>query len=192
MTAKTLLKTYKKGDEIYAAGAPAGGLLKIVAGAVILYQLLDDGRRQILDFVAPGEILHFEFDGALDHYAEALTETEIVEFCVGADDVLTNRELAEFVVFEQMRSRLQRERAHITMLGRKSAAERLAEFLLIAAERLSTPLGGLELPMTRQQIADYTGLTLETVSRLFSKWIREQRLTKIGARAYRIEGALAA
>ena len=76
------------------------------------------------------------------------------------------------------------------MLGRKSAAERLAEFLILASERLSTPLGDIDLPMTRQQIADYTGLTLETVSRLFSKWTREKRITRVGARAYRIEGEL--
>jgi CRP-like cAMP-binding protein len=189
MPAPITVKKYKKGDPIYAAGAPAAGLLKVCAGAVILFQLLEDGRRQIIDFVAPGEILHFELDGVLDHFAEALTNAEIVEF--SADDVLTDAGLAEFV-FEQMRARLQRERAHITMLGRKSAAERLAEFLILASERLSSPLGEIDLPMTRQQIADYTGLTLETVSRLFSKWTREQRLTKIGAHAYRIEGALAA
>lgn len=189
MTAQNSLKKFAKGQEIYAAGAPAGKLLKVCSGAVILFQLLEDGRRQIIDFVAPGEVLHFELDGVLDHFAEALIDTEIVEF--SAEQVLTDRALAEFV-FEQMRARLQRERAHITMLGRKSAAERLAEFLILASERLSSPLGEIDLPMTRQQIADYTGLTLETVSRLFSKWTRERLLTRTGARSYRIEGQLAA
>jgi CRP-like cAMP-binding protein len=183
------LKSYAKGAEIYADGAPAQAMLKVCSGAVILYQLLDDGRRQIIDFASPGEILHFDFDGALDHFAEALTPVEILE--MSAVDMLDNRDMAEFV-FEQMRARLQRERAHITMLGRKSAAERLAEFLILASERLCTPLGDIDLPMTRQQIADYTGLTLETVSRLFSKWTREKRITRIGARGYRIEGDLAA
>ena len=189
MTVEAKVRAYRKGDEIYSAGAPAGMLLKVCSGAVILFQLLEDGRRQIIDFASPGEILHFEFDGTLDHFAEALTDAELVEF--NAEDVLAERDLAEFV-FEQMRARLQRERAHITMLGRKSAAERLAEFLILASERLSTDLGELDLPMTRQQIADYTGLTLETVSRLFSKWTRERRLTRIGPRVYRIEGVLAA
>ncbi|MEX1107864.1 MAG: helix-turn-helix domain-containing protein [Dongiaceae bacterium] len=78
------------------------------------------------------------------------------------------------------------------MLGRKTAAEKLAEFLLLASERLASPLGDVDLPMTRQQIADYTGLTLETVSRLFSKWTRERRITRVSARVYRIEGELAA
>lgn len=189
MAAQTVLKKYAKGDEIYAAGAPAAGLLKVCSGAVILFQLLEDGRRQIIDFAAPGEILHFELDGTLDHFAEALTDVEIVEF--SADDALADRALADFV-FEQMRARLQRERAHITMLGRKTAAERLAEFLILASERLSSPLGEVDLPMTRQQIADFTGLTLETVSRLFSKWTRERRITRVSARVYRIVGELAA
>jgi CRP-like cAMP-binding protein len=189
MRTPVTLKKYAKGESIYASGAPASGLLKVCSGAVILFQLLEDGRRQIIDFVAPGEILHFELDGALDHFAEALTDAEIVEF--EANDVLSNADLAEFV-FEQMRARLQRERAHITMLGRKSAAERLAEFLILASERLASPLGDIDLPMTRQQIADYTGLTLETVSRLFSKWTRERRISKVGAHVYRIEGELAA
>lgn len=189
MPYQTTFRKFSKGEEIYAAGSPANGMLKVCSGAVILFQLLEDGRRQIIDFAAPGEILHFELDGALDHFAEALTEVEIVAF--DADDLMGDRSLAEFV-FEQMRARLQRERAHITMLGRKSAAERLAEFLILASERLSSPLGDIELPMTRQQIADYTGLTLETVSRLFSRWTRERRLTRVGARSYRIEGELAA
>lgn len=189
MSARTSLKTFSKGDEIYAAGAPAAGLFKVCSGAVILFQLLHDGRRQIIDFAAPGEILHFELEGTLDHFAEALTDVEIVEF--SSNDIMADRDLAEFM-FEQMRARLQRERAHITMLGRKSAAERLAEFLIVASERLSTQLGDVDLPMTRQQIADYTGLTLETVSRLFSKWTRERRITKVGVRSYRIEGELAA
>jgi CRP-like cAMP-binding protein len=189
MSREITLKKYAKGEEIYAAGASAKRLLKVCSGAVILFQLLDDGRRQIIDFVAPGEILHFELDGILDHFAEALIDAELVEF--DASEVLTDPELAEFV-FEQMRARLQRERAHITMLGRKSAAEKLAEFLAVAAERLGAALGEVDLPMTRQQIADFTGLTLETVSRFFSKWTREHRLTKVGARSYRIEGQLAA
>ena len=72
------MKSYPKGAQIYAAGALTQGLQKVSSGAVILYQLLEDGRRQIVDFAAPGEILHFDFDGELDHFAEALTPVEIL------------------------------------------------------------------------------------------------------------------
>jgi CRP-like cAMP-binding protein len=183
------VKRFAKGETIYAAGAPASGLLKVCSGAVMLYQMLEDGRRQIIELVAPGEYLHFETEGALDHFAEALTDAELV--CFGTEALSADPALAELAL-EQMRARLQRGRAHVTMLGRKSAAERLADFLDLASERLSSRRGEINLPMTRQQIADYTGLTLETVSRFFSKWARERRLTRVGSCAYRVEAALAA
>ncbi len=189
MNAQSTQKKYAKGEEIYAAGDEVRSLLKVCSGAVILFQLLSDGRRQIIDFIAPGEMLHFELDGAHDHFAEALTDAEIAAFSPA--EIMNDKDSAEFL-FEQMRARMQRERAHITMLGRKSAAEKLAEFLLLASERYAGPLGEIDLPLTRQQLADFTGLTLETVSRLFSKWTREKRLVKVGARGIRIEGELAA
>lgn len=178
-----------KHTPIYFAGDDAGELIKVTKGVVSVFCIFEDGRRQIVDFVTEGELLHFQFGGELDHYAEALTDVELV--CAPVNAALSDTAWAEYV-FEQMRNRLDRERRHITLLGQKSAAERLAEFLIIASERLTTPLGDIELPMTRQEIADYTGLTIETVSRMFSRWMRERRLVVTGKRTYRIEGALAA
>ena len=189
MTLTETRRQFAKDAPIYFAGDPAGRLLKVARGAVMIFHIYDDGRRQIVDIVTEGELVHFQFDGELDHYAEALTQTTLIE--VSADAALSDQAWAEFI-FEQMRGRLARERRHIAMLGQKSAAERLAEFLILVSERLSTPLGDIELPMTRQQIADYTGLTIETVSRLFSRWTRERRLVVTGKRTYRIEGELAA
>ncbi|MBA4800820.1 MAG: helix-turn-helix domain-containing protein [Euryhalocaulis sp.] len=185
------LKTrqFAKAEPIYFAGDTGVRLMKVVSGAVMVFQIFEDGRRQITDFVTPGELLHFDFDGAVDHYAEALTEVELIQ--IEASAALTDPDWADYI-FKQMRERLGRERKHVALLGCKSAAERLAEFLIIVSERLTSPVGDLELPMTRQQIADYTGLTIETVSRLFSRWTRERRLIPTGRRTYRIEGALAA
>lgn len=174
---------------IYFAGDEASDLVKVVSGVVMVYCLFEDGRRQIVDFVTEGELLHFQFNGELDHYAEALTDVELVSMPV--DAALSDKRWAEYV-FGQMRERLDRDRRHVTLLGHKSAAERLAEFLIIVSDRLTTPLGDVELPMTRQEIADYTGLTIETVSRLFSRWLRERRIVATGRRTYRIEAALAA
>lgn len=181
-----IVKSAAKGAELYAAGAPAEKLIKLCAGAVMLYDLDADGRRRVIDFVAPGDLLHFELSGLIDHYAEALTAVEYIE--IEVDDALADRDLSLFL-FEQMQERLKRERAHALLLGRNSAAERLAEFLLLVSERLTGPMGELELPMTRQQIADYTGLTIETVSRLFSRWKRERTVEQTGKRTYRIDTA---
>ncbi|WP_081871664.1 helix-turn-helix domain-containing protein [Parvularcula oceani] len=177
----SVLKRYERGEEIYAQGSKGGRLPKVCSGAAIIYALLEDGRRQIVDLAGPGDFLHFEFDGELDHAAEALCGTEIVE--VSGDSAFSDPDLCALLV-EQMRMRLAQERRHVTMLGRKTAQERLADFLDEVARCLGCPPGYIDLPMTRQQVADYTGLTLETVSRIFSRWSREGRLRKIGPTSY--------
>lgn len=174
---------------LYHAGDPAQDLVKLVSGVVMVFQIFEDGRRQVLDIVTAGELVHFQIDGELDHHAEALTDIEVISIPVS--ELTQNRAWTEFV-FDQMRDRLDRERRHVALLGQKSAAERLAEFLFLLSDRLTTPLGDIELPMSRQEIADYTGLTIETVSRLFSRWLRERRLVATGRRTYRIAGCLAA
>lgn len=183
------IKTFKKRDTIYGAGDQGGALPKLLTGAVIIYGLLDDGRRQVLDLAGPGDFLHFEADGDIDHYAEALTECQIAWF--PANELLTREDTALFLI-EQMRERLAMERRHITMLSRKSAAERLADFVRLAADCLGHDRGRFELPLTRQQIADFTGLTLETVSRTFAQWQREDVLTKVAGQTYQMSDQLAA
>lgn len=179
------LKRYERGDSIYRAGDPGGQLMKICSGAVILYMILEDGRRQIIDLAGPGDLLHFELDGELDHFAEALKQTEI-----SVIDGPTAMGDAAFIPYflEQTRARLAVDRRHITMLGRKSAQERLAEFLSYVADCLACPPGEIELPMTRQQIADYLGLTLETVSRIFARWVRDGKLIQVAPGQYEVPG----
>ncbi|MEL6227639.1 MAG: Crp/Fnr family transcriptional regulator, partial [Pseudomonadota bacterium] len=74
------IKTFKKRATIFAAGEKAGALPKLLSGAVILYSLLPDGRRQVLDLAGPGDFLHFEIDGDVDHYAEALADCQVAFF----------------------------------------------------------------------------------------------------------------
>ncbi|MEO1310215.1 MAG: helix-turn-helix domain-containing protein [Pseudomonadota bacterium] len=178
------VKTAGKGTALYSAGEPVGKLYKLCSGAVMLFDLGADGRRCVIDFIAPGELLHFDLNGVFDHYAEALTTIEYIEIDVA--DAFGDPDFSAFL-FEQMQDRLRRERAHALLLGRNSAAERLAEFLIQASARLTGPMGELELPMTRQQIADYTGLTIETVSRLFAKWKRDRKLQQVGRYSYVVD-----
>lgn len=176
--------TYRKGEAIYDAGSRGGDLFKVCSGAVMLYTIDDDGGRQIIDLAGPGDLLHFELDGIVDHFAEALTETEIM-ISDGAGTLSDPAARAFFV--DQMRDRLAMERQHITMLGRRTAQERLEVFLDYAAERMNSAPGHVELPMTRQQIADFLGLTLETVSRIFARWLREDRLHLVAPKTYRYQ-----
>jgi CRP-like cAMP-binding protein len=187
--AATAVKSFPKKATLYAVGDDGGTLPKLLSGAVILYTLMDDGRRQVLDLAGPGDLLHFEADGEIDHYAEALTPCEVAFF--SASELLSDPDGAGFLL-EQMRDRLALERRHVAMLSQKGAVERLTAFVQLAAECLGTESGRLDLPLTRQQIADFTGLTLETVSRTFAQWQREEVLTKVSGKTYQMSEALAA
>lgn len=183
------IQSFKKRETIFSAGDKAGFLPKLLSGAVIIYALLPDGRRQVLDLAGPGDFLHFETAGELDHYAEALNPCQVAFF--KSADLLAQDETAQFLL-EQMRERLAIERRHITMLSRKSANERLADFVHLVADCLGQEEGELDLPLTRQQIADFTGLTIETVSRTFAQWERDDMLTKVQGQLYKMSPALAA
>lgn len=182
-------KCFAKKSTIYAAGDAGGALPKLLSGAVILYALMDDGRRQILDLAGPGDFLHFETSDELDHFAEALIPCEVAFYPAAA--LLQTADGAAFLM-EQMRDRLSLERRHVSMLSQKGATERLAAFIHLAADCLGAEAGRIDLPLTRQQIADFTGLTLETVSRTFARWERDQMLTRISGRTYQMNAALAA
>ncbi|MEM6913743.1 MAG: Crp/Fnr family transcriptional regulator [Pseudomonadota bacterium] len=182
-------QSFKKRGTIFSAGDAAGFLPKLLSGAVIIYGLLPDGRRQVLDLAGPGDFLHFETSGEIDHYAEALNACDVAYF--KAEDLLAHMDTAQFLL-EQMQERLAIERRHITMLSRKSAAERLADFIQLVADCLGQDKGELDLPLTRQQIADFTGLTIETVSRTFAQWERDATLTKVEGQLYKMSPALAA
>ncbi|TPK72428.1 cyclic nucleotide-binding domain-containing protein [Mesorhizobium sp. B2-4-15] len=150
------------GSEIYAQGEKAGAFYQIEFGAVRIYRLLADGRRQISAFHLAGETFGFEADTTHHFFAEAINATGVRAIRLAADaDV--SRQLLPLAL-----KGLTRAQEHLLVLGRQTAVERVAAFLLDMAERQ----GGLqpvELPMSRMDIGDYLGLTIETVSRVFTK-----------------------
>lgn len=153
--------------EIFGEGEPADHVYKVVSGAVRGLRLLSDGRRQICEFYLPGDVFGVEPGG--DHLmtAEALKDTVLVvarRSTVGReDDGPDVRELWSLAM-----TQLRRSHDHVLTLGRRSASERVANFLLDLAERIGDG-EHLELPMSRQDIADYLGLTIETVSRTLTQ-----------------------
>jgi len=153
---------YRAGEEIYSQGERAGSLYQIEFGAVRVYRLLADGRRQISAFHLAGEVFGFEADGTHHFFAEAIGATGVRAIRLSSATDLS-RELLPLTL-----RGLVRAQEHLLVLGRQNAAERIAAFLLDMAERQ----GGLdqfELPMSRSDIGDYLGLTIETVSRAFSR-----------------------
>jgi CRP/FNR family nitrogen fixation transcriptional regulator len=159
---------YKKAVEIYGEKEPADYVYQVTSGAVCTYKLLSDGRRQIGAFHLVGDIFGFERGGFHRFTAEAIADTTLrlvrrrsLEFVAGRDVSVANNLLSLTT------SNLRHAEDHMLLLGRKTALERVAAFLVEMDRRL-TAAGVLALPMSRRDIADYLGLTLETVSRALS------------------------
>lgn len=153
---------YAPGSEVYGQGEKAGNIYQVEFGAVRVYRLLADGRRQISAFYLSGEVFGLEADANHHFFAEAITGTNLRLFPRSKLG-----DISQELLSLTLRS-LTRAQEHLLVLGRQTAAERVAAFLLDLAERQGG-LEQLEMPMSRMDIGDYLGLTIETVSRVFSK-----------------------
>jgi CRP-like cAMP-binding protein len=156
--------SYSRNAEIFGENEPADYLHKVVSGSVRTYKILSDGRRQIGGFYLPGDIFGLEFTRVHTLSAEAITDAKILVVKRSTLHALSSRNASiAQELFALTGRELQRVQDRILLLV-KSAQERVASFLLEMSERVA---GGnaIELPMSRQDIADYLGLTIETVSR---------------------------
>jgi CRP/FNR family transcriptional regulator, nitrogen fixation regulation protein len=165
--------TFERNAEIFGDEEPAEYVYKLVSGAVRSSKLMSDGRRQIGAFYLPGDIFGMEGDDLHRFSAEAIGDCGIL---VVKRSALVGRAAHDTEMVTQLwtatMAHLQRAQDHMLLLGRKSAQERIATFLLDMAGRLSKQ-GAVELPMSRQDIADYLGLTIETVSRTLTHLERQ-------------------
>lgn len=159
-------RRFEAEEEIYAEGDRAAHFYKVVSGAVRSYKLLDDGRRQISGFHLPGDIFGVEAGDEHRFGAEAVTDTTLTVHRRGDRDALARDggALAREVVAAVMHA-LERAQEHMMLLGRQSARERIASFLLALSERTADAGGAVCLPMSRNDMADHLGLTIESVSR---------------------------
>jgi CRP/FNR family transcriptional regulator, nitrogen fixation regulation protein len=160
---------YKKGTEIYGEQEPAEYVYQVKLGAVRSYKLLSDGRRQIGAFHLAGDIFGLENGSEHRFTAEAIVDTTVrlikrrsLEVLAESDAVVSRNLLS------MTTNNLQHAENHMLLLGRKTSLERVAAFL-IEMDRRITAAGVMPLPMSRRDIADYLGLTLETVSRALSR-----------------------
>lgn len=165
---------YRRDSEIYGENEPAEYLYKVISGAVRTYKILTDGRRQIGSFCLPGDIFGLEVDDIHTFSAEAITNCKILVIKRSALVSLAGRDIAVARrLWTLPANELQRAQEHILLLI-KTAQERVVGFLIEMSAR-SADATEVELPMSRQDIADYLGLTIETVSRTLT------RLENIGA-----------
>ncbi len=156
--------TYPRNSEIFGDNESADYLYKVVSGSVRTYKVLSDGRRQIGGFYLPGDIFGLEFSDEHTLAAEAITDTKVLVVKRSAITALAGRDASVARQLYTLTGReLHRVQDRILLLI-KSAQERVASFLLEMFER-GSGANAIELPMSRQDIADYLGLTIETVSR---------------------------
>jgi CRP/FNR family nitrogen fixation transcriptional regulator len=156
--------SFGRNAEIYGEGEPADYLYKVVSGTVRTYKVLADGRRQIGAFYMAGDVFGLEMGDEHTFSAEAISDAKVLVIKRSALVALAERDNEVARELWALTGReLSRVQDHIMFLI-KTAQERVVGFLLEMAER-ATNNGALELPMSRQDIADYLGLTIETVSR---------------------------
>uniref|UniRef100_B0T0M3 Transcriptional regulator, Crp/Fnr family n=1 Tax=Caulobacter sp. (strain K31) TaxID=366602 RepID=B0T0M3_CAUSK len=176
---------YAAGEEIYAQEEDADLIYRLVSGAVRATRLLSDGRRQISDFYFPGDMFGMENGPVHRTAAEALGDVEVLVVkrralrLLGEDGAQVER-----MTWRSTGEQLERAQDHMLLLARKSACEKVASFLAEIANRCATPWA--LLPMSRQDIADYLGLTIETVSRMVTQLQQEGLVVFDGCRRFRI------
>jgi len=167
---------YARGVEIYGEGETSTHYYMVVSGAVRIYKMLADGRRQVCAFRLSGDFFGLEADDAHVFSAEAIVKSRIVLI---KRSILFARAERDKEIAQKLRSishdELMRVQAHVLMLI-KTARERVAEFLMEMADRVPASQD-IDLPMPRQDIADYLGLTIETVSRTLTDLEKKEAIS---------------
>ena len=154
---------------LFHEGDPADVVFNLISGSAKLYKLLPDGRRQVTGFLFPGDFLGVTADDEHAFTAETLEPSEMCRFPRHRFEAFVDarppmkRELYRMAMHELAAAQQQ-----MVLLGRKTAPERLASFLLLLLERTGDAADQVTLTMNRTDIADYLGLTKETVSRAFT------------------------
>ncbi len=161
-------------QSVFHEGDPAKRVFMVTHGSLKLYTLLADGRRQVTGFMFPGDFLGISIDEEYAFTVEALEESELWWFSRDAfDGFIREHPQVERELYRLATHELAAAQRQMVLLGRKAAAERLASFFVSLLERSERSTGlcadSFILPMTRIDIADYLGLTKETVSRMLAE-----------------------
>ena len=185
----------ERDEEIVAQGDAAGYCYLIVSGCVRTVRLMEDGRRQVGEFLFPGDLFGWDVLDEHDFGAEAVTAATVRRYPRRSLDALADRDRTFSQKLRMLTAgQLRAGRERLVLLGRKTASERIASFLLEMAKQMRAEGQGLiELPMSRADIADYLGLTIETVCRGLTQFRRHGIIaverTKVVVRDRRALGA---
>lgn len=179
-----LRMSFAQNEEIYSQEEEAEFIYKVISGAVRTTRLLADGRRQIGDFYYPGEFFGLEPKEEHRFSAEALCDTVVLVIKRSTIQSSGSSEL-QHEIWQATAQELTRAQDHLLLLGRKTACEKVASFLCNLARRQSAEI--VALPMGRQDMADFLGLTIETVSRMLTQLQKGRSVRFVDHRHFRIE-----
>jgi CRP/FNR family nitrogen fixation transcriptional regulator len=163
-----VVMSLRRDEVLFMPGDAATSYFKVIKGAVRSCQLLADGRRHIGQFFLADDFIGLDAGETYPVITEAVVETTLIRYSRRKVDALAAEQprVAQSLI-EIMRAGLAAARERMALLGHMTAMERIASFLLNAAERHAD--GRIDLPMTRTDIGDYLGVTMETVSRALSQ-----------------------
>lgn len=161
-------RSLNAGQNLFREGDEVRHVYEVTSGVLRLIKVLEDGRRQVIAFGYPGDIVGFPQDGVYHTECDAISAAEVVAHSIyDLENGDRNPKLHGRLVKSALKE-ISAMQDHFMMLGRKSATEKTASFLSVLIERTGRPLGAyihFEFPMNRADIADFLGLTVETVSR---------------------------
>ncbi len=166
-------RTLESHEHLFMVNDVQTQIYQVLDGVIGVYNMLSDGRRQIVTFYYPGDLIGVEDTGHWMYHAEALCRVRVRSIPVTTIDTLLHTE-PRFgqAMLATLATELAETRDQLLSLGRKSALEKVATFLLRISrrnQREGRDAKQLYLPMTRTEIGDYLGLTIETVSRNFTR-----------------------
>jgi len=158
---------FARNEPIFNQDDPADQVYRIISGTVRLCRYMPDGRRYIVDFLLSGDLMGFVESADLPACAEAVTDVMLIAFPRSCFDRLASENSeVRTELLRHLSSNLLTAQQHLFVLGCQNARERVASFLVRLADRMGATCGDrLDLPMSRQDIADHLGLTIETISR---------------------------
>lgn len=190
VTAPAFAMVFDRNEEIYGEQEAADFVYKVISGVVRTYRMLNDGRRQIVAFYYAGDVFGLEAGELHSYCAEAVTECRIALTRRRGLERIANEDVAAARMLWGLAVRdAQRLGEHMLLLGRKGAVERVAGFLHQLVGH--SPNGRLKLPMSRIDIADYLGLTIESVSRSMTRLERDGVIAMAGARNVEVRDRVA-
>jgi CRP/FNR family transcriptional regulator, nitrogen fixation regulation protein len=181
-----IILKFRKGEIVYTQGDPATDWFEVISGTVRTCYLYSDGHRQLTGFYYPGDVFGIEI-GVHQASAEAVTDVKLRRIQRDMhEDQSQHDAIPPKAASDVLETALRNAHACIFLLGHRTATERLAAFLLATSQRIGDERR-FQLPMSRSDIADHLGLTIHTVSRTLSEFVRRRMIAFHGPQTILIE-----